>query len=142
MSNIFTRLFGGNNNIIKDPQLGKVRFIESANGNVWAGSFHLESEAHQVDFYIESEEKILKHESRSILIDLLENHEEIDQLIRADINVASISNHRGTQLSIIHIPQLNDDYDAELIYGVDENNISILLNQRNIVEVFPHNKES
>ena len=141
MSNFFTRLFGGSNNIIKDPQLGKLRFLESSNGNVWSGIVQLDEKSNQVDFYIESDEKILKHENRNILINILEDMDSVLLQVNQHSGISLFSkNDNQLLLSIIHIPKLNGSYEAELIFAHADQHVSILWKDGNIVDVVPHDE--
>lgn len=138
MSNFITRLFGGNNNTIKDPQLGKVRYLESEHDNVWAGSILMTEYENNIEFFLASREKVLKHESRNILIDILTEYQSIRKTILSEIDSNSDLKGNDIKLTIIHIPESHEDYEAELIYTTVKGDFSILWKNNAVLEFILH----
>lgn len=139
MFGFIKRLFGGNNNTIKDPQLGKVRYLESENGHVWSGHF-LGQESHShVTFFIESEEKVLRHEPRNKLLDVVDGYDDVLSIINQQVIHEAPSHLQDKPvLQFVHVPFANDRYDIELICAAGELAFSILLNDMQAIDFIRH----
>ena len=139
MLGFLSRLFGRGTTSIKDPYLGKLRYLDSENGKVWAGHVGSRDQHEAVDFFIESPEKLLRHESRNNLLDVLENYHDIKSKIVDAIEV-DLPNlvHGETTVQFVHIPELNQTYEAEFICASQAKSFSALIKNRILVELIPH----
>lgn len=135
MFGFLTRLFGGKSTVIKDPDIGKVRYLESEHGHVWAGSLS----GAEVQFFIASPEMVLRHESKNAILDVMENYDDqISQIEQEILN--NYSSQAGGQivLQILHIPEPEKNYDSEWICGVGEQSFSVIFDNQTLQELIMH----
>lgn len=136
---LLRRLFGNPNTIIKDPDLGKLRYLESQNGPVWSGKIHHQNLTNSITYFIDSEVKLLKSSSKSTILELRENLGEIMENIR----VYFIQNHplnrpETIYIEYIHLPENTGRYTAELICSANENEFSALLHGLEVIDIIQH----
>ena len=134
-----SRLFGAPNTIIKDPQLGKLRYLESAHGHVWAGVFRAPGDDISIDFFIDTEVKLLHDRSRNIVVNVFQNL----ATVRRAIQDYFVKNHPLKYpdvytFYILHVPGREASYDAELICRTPETDFSVILEDLNVVEIITH----
>ncbi len=137
--NFFTRLFGNPNTIIKDPLLGKLRYIESDNGTVWAGFTKGTSTMEAFDFFIDAEAKLLKEHSRNVVAYVLENFESLKAEIQHELNINhSLAGIRDFSLVVLHVPKKLDRYEVEWICRTETSDFSVLSKEMSIIEIIFH----
>jgi|GEM_PF-5461776 len=142
MFGFLSRLFGGNNNIVKDPDLGKVRYLESPNGSVWSGRLKSVSTNHVIQYFIESEEKVLKHQPKNRMLDNLSGEidfrNDIDQYF---ISERPLSRPANFQIDIIHVPESIQGHDIQWICASPESEFSVYFLDGKVVEVNIHERD-
>jgi len=134
-----SRFFGGNNNIIKDPELGKVRYIESDNGHSWGGTVRSAFNGANVSYYIESPEKVLKHEPKNRLLDTLELEGELRDLVQVYVtkNVFPFD-ASDFIVQFIYIAQVPDQFDAQWICAAGETSFSVMFQGDAVTDLIVH----
>lgn len=139
MFGFLTRLFGGKSTVIKDPDIGKVRYLESENGHVWAGTV-LSSAAHPVvQFFIASKEMVLRHESKNAILDVLDNYQnhvlQVENIIMKDHPLLAGDD---VVLQFLHIPEPDKNYDSEWICAIGERSFSVIFEDMKLQELILH----
>ena len=162
MFGFLSRLFGGKSTVIKDPDIGKIRYLESEHGHVWAGTFRLRSAIQarlangadklslsgaevpalsgaEVQFFIASKEMVLRHESKNSILDVQDHYEDhINQIEKKLIEDHPLLAGKEVALQFLHIPEPEANYSTEFICGLDEQSFSAIFDEMKLQELILH----